>query len=174
MTNPLAQDLGGVVRLLEKATPGPWAYSKRNDPEWPASIISGMDTGRAYAVAMCPRYRNSDWSGDANAIIAAVNFLRTHSAEIAGALRDAERWRPIESAPRDGTYILLGHEGSHSEEGRWMGDASRNHWGETGWFASDDDVLCEHPSKPTHWRPLPAPPTLDSAMQRGGGGGDHG
>ena len=96
MTNPLAQDLGGVVRLLEKATPGKWAYSKRNDPEWPASIISGMDTGRAYAVAMCPRYRNSDWSGDANAIIAAVNFLRTHSAEIAGALRDAERLDYIE------------------------------------------------------------------------------
>lgn len=108
-----------------------------------------------------------------DAAIAAWN-TRAHSAEIAGALRDAERWQPIESAPRDGTYILLGYADSHSEEGRWMGDASRNHWGETGWFASDDDVLCEHPSKPTHWRPLPAPPTLNSAMQQGGGGGDHG
>ena len=96
MTNPLAQDLDGVVRLLEKATPGPWSYSKRNDPEAPASIVSGTDAGIAYAIAMCPRYRNSDWSGDANAIIAAVNFLRTHSAEIAGALRDAERLDYIE------------------------------------------------------------------------------
>jgi len=69
-----------------------------------------------------------------------------------------EGWRPIESAPRDGTPILLGYIGSHSEEGRWMGDPERNHWRETGWFATDDDVLCEHPSHPDAWMPLPAAP----------------
>lgn len=58
-------------------------------------------------------------------------------------------WQPIDTAPRDGTDIILGYAGSHSEEGRWMGDPSRNHWRETGWFASTDDVLCDHPKRPT-------------------------
>ena len=94
MTNPLAQDLGGVVRLLEKATPGKWNhYESKYD-------------GDVYMVQAAPpkmhvlcRY-NGDGDGytrqdvdNAAAIAAAVNFLRTHSAEIAGALRDAERWR---------------------------------------------------------------------------------
>ena len=34
---------------------------------------------------------------DLRAAVAAVNFLRTHSAEIAGALRDAERYRWLRS-----------------------------------------------------------------------------
>lgn len=90
----LAQDLGGVVRLLEKATPGKWNhYESKYD-------------GDVYMVQAAPpkmhvlcRY-NGDGAGytqqdvdNAAAIAACVNFLRTHSAEIAGALRDAERWR---------------------------------------------------------------------------------
>ena len=90
----IAQDLGGVVRLLEKATPGKWNhYESKYD-------------GDVYIVQAAPpkmhvlcRY-NGDGGGytqqdvdNAAAIAAAVNFLRTHSAEIAGALRDAERYR---------------------------------------------------------------------------------
>lgn len=83
----LAQDLGGVVRLLEKATPGEWNhYESKYD-------------GDVYMVQAAPpkmhvlcRY-NGDGDGytqqdvdNAAAIAAAVNFLRAHSAEIAGAL----------------------------------------------------------------------------------------
>ena len=97
MTSTLAQDLGGVVRLLEKATPGKWNhYESKYD-------------GDVYMVQAAPpkmhvlcRY-NGDGDGytqqdvdNAAAIAAAVNFLRTHSAEIAGALRDAERLDYIE------------------------------------------------------------------------------
>ena len=99
MTNPLAQDLGGVVRLLEKATPGEWNhYESKYD-------------GDVYMVQAAPpkmhvlcRY-NGDGAGytqqdvdNAAAIAACVNFLRTHSAEIAGALRDAERYRWLRAA----------------------------------------------------------------------------
>lgn len=56
-------------------TPGPWAISKRNDAERPYSIISGAETGRAYAVAMCPRYRGEDWEEDARLIAAAPELL---------------------------------------------------------------------------------------------------
>jgi hypothetical protein len=73
-------------------------------------------------------------------------------------LRAATGWRPIESAPKDGTNLLLGFPRSHSGEGFWMGDADRNHWGEVGWFECSDDILCDHPSHPTNWMPLPPPP----------------
>lgn len=78
-----------------------------------------------------------------------------------------EKWRLIETAPRDGSYIILGYADSHSEEGRWMGNAGQNHWGEIGWFATDDDVLCNHPGMPTHWMPLPDPPTTQPEIQKG-------
>ncbi len=71
------------------------------------------------------------------------------------------RWQPIDTAPKDGSSIILGYARSHSEEGRWVSDPDRNHWGETGWFATDDDVLCVHPSHPSHWMPLPAPPEVE-------------
>lgn len=67
-------------------------------------------------------------------------------------------WQPIETAPKDGTPIILGYAGSHSAEGFWMNDPEKNHWGEIGWFDSDSDVLCKHPHKPDYWIPLPEPP----------------
>lgn len=90
-------------------------------------------------------------------------FTRVEELEAALASQDMEQragWMPIETAPKDGTTIILGYEGSYSEEGHWMSDPSRNHWRETGWFASDADVLCEHPSRPSHWQPMPPAPPL--------------
>ena len=73
-------------------------------------------------------------------------------------IKSAAEWQPIETAPKDGTFIILGYAGSHVSEGRWVSDPSRNHWRETGWFDTDADVLCDHPGRPTHWMPLPEPP----------------
>lgn len=67
-------------------------------------------------------------------------------------------WQPIETAPRDGTEILLGYAGSHSCAGYWMGDPALNYWNETGWFWTGANVITEHPDSPTHWQPLPPPP----------------
>ena len=87
----IAQDLGGVVRLLEKATAGRWYVEPMGENEFgqPAYSVN-MEDGRI------PTVESGEFYGDphdANAACAAVNFLRTHSAEIAGALRDAERYR---------------------------------------------------------------------------------
>lgn len=67
-------------------------------------------------------------------------------------------WMPIETAPKDGTRVILGFARSHSEEGYWMNDPASNYWGEVGWFGCEDDVLCHRPSKPDAWMPLPPPP----------------
>ena len=91
----LAQDLGGVVRLLEKATPGPWHYSEKGFSTKPTPMVYATGQDLNY-IAMCRDFGNEGPTlneENAQAIAAAVNFLRTHSAEIAGALRYAERYR---------------------------------------------------------------------------------
>ena len=93
----LAQDLGGVVRLLEKATPGPWHYSQRGFSTKPIPMVYATGQDLNY-IAMCRDFGNEGPTlneENAQAIAAAVNFLRTHSAEIAGALRDADGWRAL-------------------------------------------------------------------------------
>ena len=101
MTNPLAQDLGGVVRLLEDMTPGDLIVYDANEGDgWPPRPLwcfknEGYDSGDDPALQGSIHYGGKE---DADAIAAAVNFLRTHSAEIAGALRDAERYRWLRAA----------------------------------------------------------------------------
>ena len=161
----LAQDLGGVVR------PEDLKFS-----EYPGRISGGMSVGMPKGVmavhlptgikVVCNHHRNQHFNRDAciRAIEAAIQE-RTHSAEIAGALRDAERWQPIESAP-NGEWFL-----AHSERG-WIGLARRadpDYAPGEGWF-EDEHTEYLNPAWLTHWRPLPAPPTEDSAMQQGGGG----
>jgi len=64
-------------------------------------------------------------------------------------------WKPIETAPKDGTSLLLAHEdaafdGWWSEfDGAWI-DGSTNSYDEPRHF------------EPTHWRELPAPPISPS------------
>lgn len=78
--------------------------------------------------------------------------------EAADALEAARKdgWQPIETAPKDGSEIILfdpdyfqrsGFEGRYS--------APRGNW-----LSSYDS-----PVNPTHWRPLPAPPAIESARE---------
>ena len=92
----IAQDLGGVVRLLEDMTPGDLIVYDANEGDgWPPRPLwcfknEAYDSGEEPALQGGIHYGGKE---DAEAIAAAINFLRTHSAEIAGALRDAERYR---------------------------------------------------------------------------------
>lgn len=84
---------------------------------------------------------------------------------------EAEGWRDIASAPKDGTRVLLKGSLSHSAlgehvvEGWWTGDffdggssysgwtnGVEIEWGDSG-FGGPEEVVA------THWRPLPAPPS---------------
>ena len=83
------------------------------------------------------------------------------------------KWQPIETAPKDGTDILLGASGEfpRSTVGHWADDDEmREVIGDCGgecrcpvyeyhdpcWLSWDGGFTKEHP--PTHWMPLPEPP----------------
>ena len=71
-----------------------------------------------------------------------------------------EGWMPIETAPKDGTYILLG-----SADGSWI---ARNYPVYQSGYRPDNpwqSMMLNHEhmgrypkAKPTHWMPLPAAP----------------
>ena len=94
---------------------------------------------------------------DLRAAVAAVNFLRTHSAEIAGALRDAERYRWLRMMAKE---QLLNPKAAGSE---WPD--MRTYWriptlicsGPVGGFIDFDAAIDA---------------AIDAAMQQGGGGGE--
>lgn len=70
-------------------------------------------------------------------------------------------WQPIESAPRDGTRIMLGN-----KHGVWAADwrpvyqsgyRPDNPWASS--MLNHDHIARQHRHKhATHWMPLPAPP----------------
>ncbi len=100
----------------------------------------------------------------------------------------AEGWMPIETAPKDGTHILLHapaceHEGApvqaRTTYGHWRapsdtpsikyqdGFAPEPEWEdfEPFWASWDGGFTEEHP--PTHWMPLPPPPTSAEGVEHG-------
>ncbi|HEY6020195.1 MAG TPA: DUF551 domain-containing protein [Candidatus Paceibacterota bacterium] len=77
-------------------------------------------------------------------------------------------WQPIETAPKDGTHILLANKAGVSEGG-WLTDIDYGgEWegqiGMAGWWRID---CTDYPN--THWMPLPEAPAVIAAQQRQGG-----
>ncbi len=91
------------------------------------------------------------------------------------ALPDADGWQPIDTAPKDGTEIILARD-DRVTSGFWMnevevmgsefhstgaylgqyptGEIKEAGW--AGWMSQDGGFTGEQP--PTHWHPLPKPP----------------
>lgn len=95
---------------------------------------------------------------DLGVMYASANERAAEAERQLAALRTQapDSWRPIETAPKDGTRILVGHSDAVFdawwEEGGGNGD---------GWVDGCDDryedlIVYE----PTHWMPLPAAPAL--------------
>lgn len=75
----------------------------------------------------------------------------------------APQWQPIETAPMDGTYILLNFNDKACIGGAYVWLSNDGFNGETidypAWTTDDDLIIVEDPySWPTHWMPLPPPP----------------
>ena len=73
-------------------------------------------------------------------------------------------WQPIDTAPKDGTPIL-GWDGEHIAICYWyqykLQSLFRSRRVSGGWYLSTTGGMQEDSGSwlPTHWQPLPAPPT---------------
>ena len=67
---------------------------------------------------------------------------------------DDREWQPIDTAPKDGTTILIC---GHGSNGYFVADAK---WDGVAFclFHPDDDAHTSHCYHPSHWMPLPEPP----------------
>ena len=64
------------------------------------------------------------------------------------------KWQPIETAPKDGTWILLYDEQDVIEVGWWESFDCPGGGAMIGWCV-------DRVTHPTHWMPLPEPPETD-------------
>lgn len=72
-------------------------------------------------------------------------------------------WQPIESAPRDGTRLRLGHEMDVSSMKIGAFCETHGHWDGERWITSSFFIIPGGryglaTGQPTHWMPLPPPP----------------
>jgi hypothetical protein len=107
---------------------------------WPGVQFFGLN-GRHVRASDCPSID-----------IAALTRPAAPGDGLAGA------WLPIESAPRDGTCIIVGIAGLPRSVGEayWW----QNEQGRGGWQCWDGENhrRTVYMADPTHWMPLPAPP----------------
>lgn len=92
------------------------------------------------------------------AMQAEIDELRAALAQPASAPASVSGWKPIESAPTDGTFYL-----ACDNESRWVENFPEGHCAGT-WHWSDSRQQWRGHShdddrEATHWMPLPAAPT---------------
>jgi hypothetical protein len=72
-------------------------------------------------------------------------------------------WMPIETAPKDGTAVLLWrlYDAGQITQAYWRRDTSdgTSAWGGSGWSFGEGCM------QPTHWMPLPSPPDLAASPE---------
>jgi hypothetical protein len=111
--------------------------------------------GEVFALKIVP---NPLCAEAADRIEADAVTIASLSGELAEAeKKGAEDWQPIETAPKDGTQILVYVPDGRREKDRVQaGSCARNLNKQDIWIIGNQfgfDV-----GEPTHWRPLPAPP----------------
>ena len=89
------------------------------------------------------------YCGDLNGAIVPHDLL----TEAAACIREMVEWRPIETAPRDGIWVVL----------RIAGDPKCGFWDDSDggdWYDSEaaSSSLTAFGDRPTHWLPLPPAP----------------
>lgn len=153
--------LSTLMELSEKATPGPLVHSDGSMdepnselPPWEVYIpLKG-------AVAYCRKEEDAAFfAASRQALPLLVNRVLE--------LEEDAAWRPIETAPRDGTVLLacVKQDGTQLVgEAHWVEETSADC---AAWWWAQQDPGDPH-SEPiqmmwviTHWRPLPAPPALE-------------
>jgi len=132
--------------------------------------IAAID-GVAEAQLQCRRPVAARLLYDANmGICGLFNDLLKRAEESSHALarvQEERQWQPIETAPKDGTTVLLWWRSEFAGDvvdwwacGEWkvFGDGSKGWIGESFYTSEPDFWTRLIAARPTHWMPLPSPP----------------
>ena len=122
--------------LCEKATPGPWEAVNEDSND-----VSGWRIPEVFDPTCCCCGTTGLTEENAAFIVAAVSAVREGSI--------SPSWQPMETAPKDGTTVDLWSIDTRLPDA-WFEDGKWKVGGELG-----DYVV----PNPTHWMPLPAPPS---------------
>jgi hypothetical protein len=105
-----------------------------------------------------------DWSLPNRISIQEYNAKRWVLAELVAAIEsgaltapaevNAEGWRPIETAPRDGSVLILHTTHGTVDPGFYVDRGFLGGW----WQWCEDHDHSQTPIHPAHWMPLPKPP----------------
>lgn len=75
------------------------------------------------------------------------------------------QWQPMETAPKDGTNILLLNDKGNMATALWQGEGAMEGWWLRGNSGHRPDVFFNGHRAPTHWMPLPARPGEEYGVQ---------
>lgn len=124
-----------------------------------ARLERAEEASRLGEITIFNRDHLAHWE-DVSDLLAALDAQQAQIREQAEAL--AQRWQPIETAPKDGTVVML-----YREMPPWRVRGFGYYWKQSevlhGWVARGFD---EPPGElglaaPTHWQPLPPAPRED-------------
>lgn len=132
-------DIKKLRELLEAATPGPW-YEYQDGQAWKYPLDEVSRYNNECLVDTSGRDDKSKEEKDLALIVAAINSLPSLLDEL-----EARQWQPIETAPKDGSSVLL-----------WVPE---NGEAQKGYYCDMEFWVVEGMGeKPTHWMPLPLGP----------------
>lgn len=150
--SPSSDLLTRAQALLKGITPGEW----RQD-----TLLVYMGKPRHVGHIHC-----TAWDGQRPVPEQAVKNAEFIAAapQLVREFIERETWYPIASAPKDGRHLLL-FDGERVSVGGWVSAADQGaepyeeHLIAAGWWSID-----LRDNDPTHWRPLPDPPSVEGSV----------
>lgn len=146
-SNLALQEIHNIVLFLHAA-------AAENSPNVLAVVDAVKNGGGAFLA------QNLETKEEAGAVIAAAHYSSLLRLDIE-ALKNAQMWQPIESAPRDGTPIIVYTPNSRKQvkEAWWAipyEGATDGYWSTPNCSAGRGYIIL--PESATHWTPLPPAP----------------
>ncbi len=119
----------------------------------PSVAVKAIEAVWKYSLVIESSVRRGDGPEQYAGVTEALRLVKEARSALSAQVQDVAGWQPIETAPKDGSDVLL-------SSPNWHGDVVVGCWSFEGWRDREDSDKLE----PTHWMPLPAAP----AKQEGG------
>ncbi len=162
-----------ITRWHDTITPrdkAPQPWSMGSGGSWDMLEVQPIPDAMLAELAQRYHYAGTPWNCRSMPLSASdreyMYLLYSCMQGLVARMRQAERkaadgpqWRPIETAPRDETVILLGYLQHPRMEGSRLVYEGRWHSEQETWTSVNGFIV--HPSA-THWMPLPAAPHIEA------------